>query len=196
MENYITYHKLAVPDFVNKHFCELFDGTLKPTCDAFIHFAGPLIVQTLVNKEPSDKVCLALGLCQDKTCRIIKAKQEEYNLPPVAPPTIPSPWKWLTHIFVDRFGNGHFPVFDLDNDTYSDMSTFRGYNWRGADCNEMNANVYPGRKTGSKLLDQDCNGIFGLDNRGRLYEDKFCANYKRFGVAVIGDSAGAHFSIP
>ena len=46
------------------------------------------------------------------------------------------------------------------------------------------------------MLDHDCNGIFGLDNRGRLYEDKFCAPYKRFGVAVIGDSAGAHFSIP
>jgi acyloxyacyl hydrolase len=60
----------------------------------------------------------------------------------------------------------------------------------------VEANIYPGRKSGSKLLDHDCNGIFGLDNRGRLYEDKFCAPYKRYGVAVIGDSAGAHFSIP
>ena len=60
----------------------------------------------------------------------------------------------------------------------------------------MQDGVYPGRKTGSKLLDHDCNGIYGLDNRGRLYEDKFCAPYKRYGVAVIGDSAGAHFSIP
>jgi acyloxyacyl hydrolase len=196
MENYAVYHKLAIPDFVNKQFCQLFDDSIKPTCEAFVHFAGPVIVQTLVEKAPSDKACLALGLCQNKQCHILNAKKEEYGLPPAAAPTVPSPWKWLIHIFVDKFGNGHFPVFDMDNDTYSDVSTFRGYHWRGDDCNELNANVYPGRKTGSKLLDHDCNGIFGLDNRGRLYEDKFCAPYKRYGVAVIGDSAGAHFSIP
>ena len=60
----------------------------------------------------------------------------------------------------------------------------------------MESTVYPGRKKGSKWVDQDCNGIFGLDNRRRFYEDKFCLPYKRLGVAVIGDSAGAHFSIP
>jgi len=60
----------------------------------------------------------------------------------------------------------------------------------------MQAGVYPGRKTGSKLIDHDCNGIFGVDPKGKTYEDKFCAPYKRYGVAVIGDSAGAHFSIP
>ena len=45
-----------------------------------------------------------------------------------------APWEWLNHIFVDKFGNGHLPPFDLDNDTFGDISTFRGYNWRGADC--------------------------------------------------------------
>lgn len=78
---------------------------------------------------------MALGLCQNKECRILSTKLEEYNLPHVQAPKFPSPWKWLEHIFVDRFGNGHFPVFDMDNDTYSDVSTFRGYHWRGADCN-------------------------------------------------------------
>lgn len=102
----------------------------------------------------------------------------------------------MLHIFVDKFGNGHLPAFDLDNDSYSDVSTFRGYNWRGSDCNELDAKIYPGRRNGSKLIDHDCNGIFGLDNRGRLYEDKFCGEYRRIGVAVIGDSAGAYFSIP
>jgi hypothetical protein len=47
---------------------------------------------------------------------------------------IPS-WDWLVKIFVDKFGDGHLPPFDLDNDTFSDISTFRGYHWRGADCN-------------------------------------------------------------
>ena len=30
----------------------------------------------------------------------------------------------------------------------------------------------------------------------KSYEELFCSNSKRLGVAVIGDSAGAHFSIP
>lgn len=171
MENYVNYHKLDVADFVNKRFCDMFDGFVKPTCEAFIHYAGPIIIETLYKKEPSDKVCLAIKLCKDKTCRIVKEKSELYNIDLEATETTkrPSPWKWLKHLFVDHFGNGHFPAFDLDNDTYSDISTFRGYHWRGSDCNEMQAGVYPGRKTGSKLLDHDCNGIYGMDNRKRLY---------------------------
>lgn len=55
---------------------------------------------------------------------------------------------------------------------------------------------YPGRMTGSRVFDQDCNGIYGINNKGKTYEELFCSQSKRFGVAVIGDSAGAHFSIP
>lgn len=115
----------------------MFDNVIKPTCEAFIHYAGPVIIQTLVNKEPSDKVCIGVGLCQNKECKIVNQKMLEYNLPEIQAPTIPSPWKWLIHLFVDHFGNGHFPAFDLDNDTYSDVSTFRGYHWRASDCNEI-----------------------------------------------------------
>jgi len=110
--------------------------------------------------------------------------------------TKPAPWDWLVHIFKDKFGDAHLPPFDLDNDTFGDISTFRGYHWRGADCNELSKNIYPGRKAGEKVLDQDCNGIFGITAKGNTYEDEFCSKSKRFGVAVIGDSAGAHFSIP
>lgn len=56
--------------------------------------------------------------------------------------------------------------------------------------------MYPGRKFGNKLIDHDCNGIFGKADTGKLYEDMWCSGTKRFGVAVLGDSAGAHFSIP
>jgi hypothetical protein len=61
----------------------------------------------------------------------------------------PAPWDWLVHLFVDKFGNGHFSPFDLDNDGFSDISTFRGYNWRGVDCDEVSNKIYPGRKTHS-----------------------------------------------
>jgi acyloxyacyl hydrolase len=76
----------------------------------------------------------------------------------------PSPWQWLIDLFTQRFGDKHNPPFDLDNDSFSDISTFRGYHWRGADCNEFDAKVYPGRKEGkSNIRDHDCNGIWGRD---------------------------------
>ena len=78
----------------------------------------------------------------------------------------PSPWQWLIDLFVNRFGDKHNPPFDLDNDSFSDISTFRGYHWRGADCNEFDSKVYPGRKTGKSSRDHDCNGIFGMDAKG------------------------------
>lgn len=110
--------------------------------------------------------------------------------------TIPS-WKWLRSLFTDHFADEHLPPFDLDNDTFSSISTFRGYNWRGADCDEFNAKIYPGRKTGNKYFDHDCNGIYGVSNVNKKpYESLYCDGTKRLGVAIVGDSAGAHFSIP
>ena len=49
--------------------------------------------------------------------------------------TKPSPWQWLVDLFTDHFADKHLAVFDMDNDTFSDISTFRGYHWKGADCN-------------------------------------------------------------
>ena len=86
----------------------------------------------------------------------------------------------------------------MDNDTFSDISTFRGYHWKGTDCDELNSNIYPGRKEGkNKVIDHDCNGIYGKSNStGKAFESVLCENTNRLGVAVVGDSAGAHFSIP
>jgi len=50
MENYVSYHKVSAADFVNKQFCDLFNGALRPTCEAFVHFAGPIIIETLIKK--------------------------------------------------------------------------------------------------------------------------------------------------
>jgi hypothetical protein len=72
MENYVAYHRVGVSDFVNNQFCGFFDSNLKPTCEAFLHYAGPLIIDTLIKKEPSDKVCLSLGFCNNPQCRIVK----------------------------------------------------------------------------------------------------------------------------
>jgi acyloxyacyl hydrolase len=194
-----------VAKFVEQEFCTLFDGLLKPSCEAFVHYAGPYIIKGLLNKENTDVICHGSGMCKKPECKILDTRSQNefeeainriFNPDEKISAHTPSPWKWLVHIFVDNFGNQHLPPFDLDNDTFSDISTFRGYHWKGADCNELDSKVYPGRKTGNSKKDHDCNGIFGTDQKGKSLEDKLCGNTTRLGVVVAGDSAGAHFSIP
>lgn len=37
----------------------------------------------------------------------------------------------------------------------------------------------------------------GVDKTtGKAYEDLFCSNVTNYGVAILGDSAAAHFSLP
>lgn len=76
-----------------------------------------------------------------------------------------TPWQWIIDLFVNKFGDKHLPVIDFDNDTFSTFPTFRGYNWRGKDCNDLNKEIYPGRKTwhGKEDVDYNCNGIYGTD---------------------------------
>lgn len=58
-------------------------------------------------------------------------------------------------------------MIDLDGDRHSTIPTLRGTNWRGKDCDDLDATIYPGRKTwDSKFfpnIDYNCNGISGLD---------------------------------
>lgn len=92
----------------------------------------------------------------------------------------------------------HKPLVDLDGDLYSTMAKLRGSDWRGKDCNDSNANVYPGRAidTVGPKQDHNCNGIKGVAVDGQSYEEKFCAKSQQRGVLILGDSATAHFSLP
>lgn len=56
-----------------------------------------------------------------------------------------TPWDWVVDL-IKRFADNHVPLFDLDNDTFSDFPTLRGYDWRGYDCDDSNPLIYPGRK--------------------------------------------------
>jgi hypothetical protein len=40
-----------------------------------------------------------------------------------------TPWDWILQ-YIHRFADYHTPLFDIDNDTFSDFPTFRGYDWR------------------------------------------------------------------
>lgn len=63
----------------------------------------------------------------------------------------------------------------------------------------MNKSIHPGRKSkaGLKGADFNCNGISGVEkDTGIPYETKYCEKSGQMGVLVLGDSAGAHFSLP
>ena len=109
------------------------------------------------------------------------------------------PIEWLKEMLA-KISKDHVPPLDVDGDKFSVLSAeLRGYNWRGKDCNDNNAKIYPGRKNNPNGLniDYNCNGIVGIDrSTGQNYKDKFCKNSGQMGVIVIGDSAGAHAEAP
>ena len=96
------------------------------------------------------------------------------------------------------FGHPHLPLVDLDGDLYSSTGAYRGAHWRGRDCNDWNSKAYPGRREPtSPTADFSCNGISGVQPAsGAAWKDVLCSKSQQRGVAVVGDSAGAHFSIP
>ncbi|XP_015274721.1 PREDICTED: LOW QUALITY PROTEIN: acyloxyacyl hydrolase [Gekko japonicus] len=91
------------------------------------------------------------------------------------------------------------PFEDFDGDKFSTFPTLRGYHWRGRDCDDGMASVYPGRRPDNWDAQQDsnCNGIWGIDRKdGIPYEQKLCNGTESEGIVLLGDSAGAHFHIP
>ena len=74
----------------------------------------------------------------------------------------------------------------------------RGSWWRGTDCGPSDPEVYPGRVplNADRYFDSNCNGLSGVDESDTPYEEKYCAHYPPKGVAILGDSAGAHFALP
>eukprot|EP00698_Gefionella_okellyi_P023495 TRINITY_DN8044_c0_g1_i1.p1 TRINITY_DN8044_c0_g1~~TRINITY_DN8044_c0_g1_i1.p1 ORF type:complete len:587 (+),score=106.89 TRINITY_DN8044_c0_g1_i1:57-1817(+) len=123
--------------------------------------------------------------------------EEEEALPNPHDPRF-NPLDYIEQI-VDRVFAKHLPLFDFDNDTFSTYPTFRGSNWRGKDCHDMDSSVYPGRSQSSHPVttDHNCNGIWGADQQsGKSYEELYCAQSQPRGIAILGDSAGAHFHVP
>jgi len=93
------------------------------------------------------------------------------------------------------------PIPDNDQDKYSSLFTYRGLQFRGADCDDKNATVYPGRNAlqgdFDASADSNCNGIWGVDSRsGIAWEQALCGDVQSRGLLAIGDSATAHFSLP
>ena len=105
----------------------------------------------------------------------------------------------------ERPFSSHIPMVDWDSDNFAGdplagdflNQHFRGRSWRGKDCNDSDASVHPGALEAG-ASDANCNGIHGVEPAsGTPYEQLWCSgDYAPMGLAIVGDSAAAHFHIP
>ncbi len=209
VEKYAEIHSLNIDTFLMNDFCKLFKGEIRTTCQTVIGQYGPEILDSLLNHTSPDKICRDIKKCTNPECNLYKNANRtkvtfssdlpKYLETPMTESAI-DPWKWLKDI-IDKLGDKHLPVADFDGDYFGSMDAeLRGYNWRGKDCNDLNPNIYPGRKvnpSGNLPIDYNCNGISGIDPQTRKsYKDLLCGNSSQLGVVVMGDSVGAHAVIP
>ena len=75
---------------------------------------------------------------------------------------------------------------------------FSNGNFVKSGSSPLDGDIYPGQKpvNEDRVIDHNSNGIFGVDEHGIAYERLYCDNYPPVGVAILGDSASAHFSLP
>jgi acyloxyacyl hydrolase len=172
-----------------------------------------------LNKETPDVICHSLKICTDDPgqpeCRLFPSKissslsiaQRGANLrnrhssqlslsasKACEIPGIKEICKILENVF-----NNHIPLLDFDGDHFGTESALRGTSWRGKDCDDFSRKVRPGARSvnGDAILDENCNGIFGMDSTtGRPWEEEFCNDTQRLGIVVLGDSVSAHFHLP
>lgn len=206
-------------DKVLDDICGYFPNEFQSICDYYVNNYGEKVIALIEAKETADSVCLKLGICVDATCRLFPAPKKT-SLTDVPLPIYPlqkkpisatpngkekiggvgeSPWDWIKALF-NRLGNGHQPIEDLDTDAFSMTETLRGWSWKGKDCNDVDKLVHPGVTAPPGQpgeIDWNCNGISGIDPKTKLsYEELLCGNSSQRGIIVVGDSFGAHFSIP
>jgi len=198
VEQYTEIHNKTVIHAMEE-LCSFLPDFLQKICVQAVDYFGPRIIDALEKKFTPDLVCRDLGICTDAQCHLfplpsahIQKEFEKQKLEGTWAP-VETPEEWTPGEWIDRFINFHDPLFDFDHDNFSTAETFRGYNWRGRDCDDVKKDIYPGRKntTHDDSIDHDCNGISGPG-----MEEKLCGSTPRHGWAVVGDSAAAHFHVP
>lgn len=202
-------------------FCSFLPAGFRIACDALVQEYGPAVIKLLEAKETPDVVCYGIGLCKKETKEIchLFPLPKAYSKPKVLDLVINTAMRHAKAVrgrgftfpdlcklplvdeickIIDRFGDDHIPIDDVDGDYFSDLQTFRGTSWRGKDCVDLDAEVHPGRySTDDAIVDSNCNGVYGVEPAsGMTYESLWCKGTKQMGTVVLGDSVGAHFHIP
>lgn len=213
----------TTPETVFKNFC---DDAKNPVGKTICNLVNTFLVLEGISgvnaKDAPEVSCKNLKMCDDASCTLFKQwppaslieRMEAASRARAEGVEIPSGGGdfekdfaqllvFLTKGMKDNIENvfdRHVPMKsdDLDGDFHSpNSSALRGYNWRGRDCNDNDASVYPGRGSDlSTVSDGNCNGIVGADEFGRSYEETLCKNTTKQGVVILGDSAAAHFRLP
>ncbi len=192
-----------------EEICKLFrNPALKSACDWAVDTFGEAIIHGLESLQTPDQICHSLKFCTG-TCQLFPKSPTSKGPSPAALEAYarvleqkkqgkePFPLKWLIDL-INKLAQNHEPIVDFDDDLFSTSGGLRGSDWRGKDCDDENRKIYPGRidPLVNPDVDSDCNGIVGKSPQGQSYEQLFCSASDRRGIALLGDSAGAHFEIP
>jgi acyloxyacyl hydrolase len=200
LEGMAYVHADSIEHVVEK-VCKILPSGLQSWCVGIIEVFGPSIIASIENKETPDYICQKIGVCTDAKCHLFPKRKffAEEEKKQVVEEAIPKLGK-LNYEYKIPVAD-HRPLVDFDGDGFSTLFELRGYAWRGKDCDDWNGDIHPGRvpvRSGDNFdTDYNCNGIKGTNPAtGNSYEQDFCAGTKQYGVAILGDSAAAHFAIP
>ncbi|EFC43184.1 predicted protein [Naegleria gruberi] len=203
IESYVNYKEQPIEKSLSE-WCSILPDKLSSFCKVFVAVEAQTLIKMFEEKQTPDIICRELGPCKEyPQCTLFKPGQTKYSSKRTTT-RFSGKIDWIKEFFdiiagpIVKSLSDHTPLVDIDGDTYSTEFAFRGSAWRGKDCNDNNAAIYPGRKTSSlsPLYDHNCNGVFGYDKSGKSYEDMFCNSTQTKGVVVFGDSLSAHFRIP
>ncbi|KAK9396552.1 acyloxyacyl hydrolase [Crotalus adamanteus] len=204
-----------------ERFCTYLPETfhLQGICFLLVEIYGPKIIKLVETKMNADVICHSIHACIKKAgqpyCHLYPPPKERFN---IAIKKLEGMFTTRSQKYVHElsfictlpfmrnlcrriefFVKNQLPFVDLDGDKFSTYQNLRGYYWRGQDCNDRNAAVYPGRRPEDwdAKEDSNCNGISGVDSKdGIPYEQKFCNGTESKGIIMLGDSAGARAHIP
>ncbi len=219
LEQLAQIHNSSV-DHEMESLCNKIGGSFGKACASFFATFGPAIIKLIEDEATADEVCHVITLCKvedGQYCRLfpkphLKAAKAGLEGRPSSV-EFPERLAWLaprvSSLIPDvRSFNicsiipevclveDHLPFSDADGDWFSTYDTLRGTYWRGKDCNDNDATIHPGRDSDDAEIDNNCNGVYGTDVDGIPYETKWCNGTDSMGIAILGDSATAHFRIP
>ncbi|EFA78313.1 acyloxyacyl hydrolase [Heterostelium album PN500] len=201
VDQYSVIHEKSIEHTMDE-ICSYLPKEAASICTWLVNTFGDDVIEKFAQYQRADDVCHSMSFCTLPTCRLFNNVTATftgpyYNRPEVAAFNAIDPWQWIKNL-INKFGNGHLPIEDLDGDRYSLDSTFRGYSWRGKDCDDTAKHIYPGAENDPNFpdIDWNCNGIMGSNALDKSWEEVLCGNSGAMGTIVVGDSAGAHFSIP